>query len=60
MQRGKNKSNSSSASVCLLEPGSRSIVRKQTLLRIVRVNSNFVSEKKQEEMCDHIDRKVSM
>ena len=33
-------SKSSSVSVCLLEPSSRSIARKRALLRMARVNSN--------------------
>ena len=33
-------SKSSSVSVCLLEPSSRSIARKRALLRMTRVNSN--------------------
>ena len=35
-------SKSSSVSVCLLEPSSRSIARKRALLRMARVNSNRV------------------
>ncbi len=39
-------SKSSSVSVCLLEPSSRSIARKRALLRMARVNSNRMSSAK--------------
>ena len=35
-------SKSSSVNVCLLEPSSRSIARKRALLRMARVNCNFL------------------